>query len=125
MAGNFQPNPQNNARQGVATVEPRETRTIRSVPLVIAGQRITIRTDQSENYLYALADQVNQLVDTLKQASPNSGMPQIMALAALQLADRAYEAEQIAENSQTKVQKHIERLNGILQALGSASNANP
>lgn len=123
MAGNYQSQPQGNARQNVATVEPNETRTIRSVPLVIAGQRLTIRTDQSEQYLRDLADQVNQLVDSLKKASPAAGMPQLMALAALQLADRACEAEQAAANSQMKVEKHIERLNGILQALGSNPNA--
>ena len=49
-------------------------------------------------------------------------MPQLMALVALQLADRACEAEQAAANSQMKVEKHIERLNGILQALGSEPN---
>ncbi|MBR4986931.1 MAG: cell division protein ZapA [Proteobacteria bacterium] len=121
MTGNYQSSPQSAARQGVVTVEPSETRTIRSVPLVIAGQRITIRTDQSEDYLYTLADTVNQLLDTLRQSSPNSSTPQLMALAALQLANRAFEAEQAAEKSQLKVEKHIERLNGILQALDASS----
>lgn len=103
--------------QTVTSVSPASTGTIRSIPLLIAGQRISVRTDQSEEYLNALAAEVNNLVDTLKQGAPQAGLPQIMALAAIQLADRAVSAENAVMQGNLKVEKHIERLSGILRTL--------
>lgn len=106
----------NTQYSSVATVTS-QSGTIRSVPLNIAGQRISIRTDQSETYLNALASEVNGLIDSLRQAAPQAGMPQIMALAAIQLADRAVSAEAAAARENLKVERHIERLSGILKSL--------
>ena len=106
----------NTQYSSVATVTS-QSGTIRSVPLNIAGQRISIRTDQSETYINALACEVNGLIDALRQAAPQAGMPQIMALAAIQLADRAVSAEAAAERENLKVERHIERLSGILKSL--------
>ena len=91
--------------------------TIRTVTLLVAGQRVTIRTDQDPDYLNGLAAEVNALVDSLRQASPGSSMPLLMALAAVQLADRAVCAEKSAERENRKVERHIERLSGILRNL--------
>ena len=106
----------NTQYSSVATVTS-QSGTIRSVPLNIAGQRISIRTDQSETYINALASEVNGLIDSLRQAAPQAGMPQIMALAAIQLADRAVSAEAAAARENLKVERHIERLSGILKSL--------
>ena len=107
-------NPQYSA---VTTVSSESTGTIRSIPLNVAGQRISIRTDQSETYLNALANEVNALVENLRQCAPQAGMPQLMALAAIQLADRAVSAEAAAARENLKVERHIERLSGILRTL--------
>ena len=114
----------NTQHAGVATVSSSSTGTIRSVPLNIAGQRISIRTDQSDTYLNALAAEVNALVDSLRQAAPQAGMPQIMALAAIQLADRAVSAEAAAARENLKVERHIERLSGILRTLENGNYQN-
>ena len=118
MAGQSSQQLGNSQHSSVATVSS-QSGTIRSVPLNIAGQRIAIRTDQSETYLNALAGEVNALVDSLRQAAPQAGLPQIMALAAIQLADRAVSAEAAAARENLKVERHIERLSGILKSLES------
>ena len=110
--------------QGVTTCTSSASGVIRSVSLNVAGQRITIRTDQDEEYLSALATEVNALVDTLKQGAPQAGLPQIMALAAIQLADRAISAENTVARENLKVERHIERLSGILRTLEDGSLQN-
>jgi cell division protein ZapA (FtsZ GTPase activity inhibitor) len=87
------------------------------VTLKVAGQVITLRTDQSEAYMHSLADEVNALLDGLRSAAPGTGLPQLMALATLQLADRAVCAEQAVQQSNLKIEHHIERLNNILNSL--------
>lgn len=106
-------------RQGhqVVTEAPAAMGTIRSVTLKVAGQVITLRTDQSEEYMLTLANEVNTLLDGLRSAAPGAGLPQLMALAALQLADRAACAEQAVQQGNLKLEHHIERLNGILRSL--------
>ena len=101
----------------VVTETPVQPGTIRSVTLKVAGQVITLRTDQSEAYMHSLADEVNALLDGLRSAAPGTGLPQLMALAALQLADRAVCAEQAVQQSNLKIEHHIERLNNILNSL--------
>ena len=117
MAGQASQQQANAHYSSVSTVSSSSTGTIRSVPLLVAGQRITVRTDQSEEYLNALAGEVNALLDSLRQAAPQAGLPQIMALAAIQLADRAVSAEQAAARENLKVERHIERLSDILRNL--------
>ncbi len=118
MASSYQTLSQQ-AGSRVATLDA-EKRTIRSVSLTVAGQRISLRTDQDEAYLNALASEVNALVDSLRLASPGTGLPVLMALASIQLADRALSAEMAVEQQELKVERHIERLNGILKNLEAA-----
>ena len=101
----------------VVTEAPVSAGTIRSVTLKVAGQVITLRTDQSEAYMHNLAGEVNALLESLRSAAPSMGLPQLMAMAALQLADRAVCAEQAVYQENLKLERHIERLNGILRSL--------
>ncbi len=122
MAESFQTSAQNYGQKNVATIEQSASGTIRSVALMIAGQRVVIKTDQSEEYMAALAAEVNALIDDLRRNSPGTGLPVIMALASIQLADRALSAEQTLQNENLKVERHIERLNGILKNLESGDH---
>ena len=83
----------------------------------LAGINLTIRTTQDLEYLNGLVSQVNSLVQSLKQSAPNSAIPQLMAMALIQFADRASEAQMALERSNRKVETHIERLTKILGAL--------
>ena len=121
MAVNLTQTAANTVRTTVSTVSAASAGTVRSVSLLIAGQRITIRTDQSEEYLNALAAEVNGLVDSLRKDAPGAGMPQLMSLAMVMLADRACAAEKAAMRESDKVERHIERLTGILNALEDGS----
>ncbi len=120
MESNYQTSAQPLSRQQVSTLTSAGDGTIRTVTLLVGGQRISIRTDQNPDYLNGLAAEVNALVESLRQASPGSGMPVLMALAAVQLADRAISAEQAVERENLKVERHIERLSGILRSLEAA-----
>ena len=122
MAGNYQTSAQNYGQNNVATLEQEAPGTLRSVALVVAGQRIVIKTDQSEEYMAALAGEVNALIEDLRRNSPGTGMPVIMALASIQLADRALSAEQTLQHENHKVERHIERLTGILKNLESGES---
>ena len=121
MAVNLTQTAVNNGRTSVTTVSTASAGTVRSVSLLVAGQRISIRTDQSEEYLNALAAEVNGLVDSLRKGAPGAGMPQLMSLALVMLADRACTAEKAVMRENDKVERHIERLTGILNALEDGS----
>lgn len=90
---------------------------VQTVSLNVAGINLTIRTTQDLEYLNGLVSQVNSLVQSLKQSAPNSAIPQLMAMALIQFADRASEAQMALERSNRKLETHIERLTKILGAL--------
>ena len=119
MAGNFYQQAPDTVRGRVATVTSETHGVVRSVTLNVAGQRITVRTDQDADYLNSLANDVNGIVDALRQAAPRAGLPQLMALTAMQLADRAVSAEAALQQENLKVEKHIDRLSDILRTLDS------
>ena len=121
MAVNYSQAAAGGVRTGVSTIAAESSGTVRSVSLNVAGQRISIRTDQNESYLNALAGEVNALIESLRQSAPGAGMPQLMSLAMIMLADRACSAEKAAMHESDKVERHIERLNGIIQALENGS----
>lgn len=110
------------AHKQVSTITNTGNSTVRTVHLQVAGQRVSIRTDQDPDYLHYLAAEVNTLLESLRQASPGTGMPVLMALAAVQLADRAVAAEKTVVQENIKLERHIERLNSILNALDNASD---
>ena len=119
MAGNFYQQAPDTVRGRVATVTSETHGVVRSVTLNVAGQRITVRTDQDADYLNSLANDVNGIVDALRHAAPGAGLPQLMALTAMQLADRAVSAEAALQQENLKVEKHIDRLSDILRTLDS------
>ena len=90
---------------------------VQTVSLNVEGINLTIRTTQDLEYLNGLVSQVNSLVQSLKQSAPNSAIPQLMAMALIQFADRASEAQMALERSNRKAETHIERLTKILGAL--------
>ena len=108
--------------RAVSTAVSQTRREIQSVTLSVAGQRITIKTDQDIDYLKQLAAEVTALVDGLRRAAPGSGLPQLMALAALQLADRANSAEAAIEQRDIQVENHIAQLTKMLSLLDNEQN---
>lgn len=107
-------------RRVVTDAEAPKKQDVQTVALNVAGVNLTIRTTQSLEYLKGLVSQVNALVNSLRQSAPNSAIPQLMAMALIQIADRASEAESALERSNRKVETHIERLTKILGALDNS-----
>lgn len=108
------PAPSHRVMTDAATPKKQDVQT---VSLNIAGVNLTIRTTQDIDYLNGIAAQVNGILQSLKQSAPNTAMPQLMAMALIQLADRVCETENALEQSNKKIETHIERLTKILGAL--------
>ena len=122
MDSTYQTPARASVQKQVSTITNSGAGTVRTVHLQVAGQKVSIRTDQNPDYLNALAAEVNSLLESLRQASPGAGLPVLMALAAVQLADRAVTAERAVEQENFKVERHIERLTSILNALDNVAD---
>jgi cell division protein ZapA len=59
----------------------------RSVPVTIAGQRYTIKSDAEEAYVQSLAELVDERIRQVQRGAKTAGLQSVAVLAALQLAD--------------------------------------
>jgi len=98
------------------SVEASPPLAARTVSLVIGGQRITVRTDKDEPYLQLLADDVESLLQQLSSRSRSVTTPQLLALAALHLADELHRARSDVDGVKTEVQLRAERLLRLLDS---------
>jgi len=107
-------------KDGVVTLDtPQEN--VQSVAIAVAGQRIVVRTDRSEAYLMSLAQEVNACVESIRRSAPSAGLPQIMALVAMQLAERARVAEQSDQMHCRAIEQHAQRLSDLLADFDDGS----
>jgi cell division protein ZapA (FtsZ GTPase activity inhibitor) len=84
---------------------------------MVGGQRIVLRSDRDEAYLMALALEVNACIESVRRSSPTTGLPQVMALVAMQLAERALTAEQTERLRYRAVEQTTQRLESLLGEL--------
>ena len=108
-------------RQGVVTLESKEP-VYRSVQLVIAGQRLALKTDQDPAVIESMAQEVNACVDEIRRSAPGASSPQIMALALMQLMERAREAERQDAYHCQVIERHAQRLEKLLASMDSAES---
>jgi len=88
----------------------------RSVNLQVAGQRLSIRTDKDEAYLQQLAEHVSDCIEELKKGTRSASTHQLYLLAALNLADELFQAQDKAEGLRDEVQRRTERLIRMLDS---------
>lgn len=82
----------------------------RSVSLLIAGQRLSIRSDKDEEYLQNLAAHVNGIIDDLQNGARHASTQQIFLLAALNMADELFQAQDLNQDLRAEVERRTERL---------------
>ena len=66
---------------------------VKSHSVEIAGQKFSIKSDATEAHMRRVAELVNVRVRTVRGAWPAAPLPQVLALAALQVADDFCELE--------------------------------
>jgi len=91
----------------------------RSVSLTIAGQRLSIRTDKEEDYIHQLAEYVDEMVEELRRGTRSASTPQLYLLAALNMADELFQAQDRTEDLKEEIQRRTERLIRMLEGSSS------
>ncbi|MBQ1267730.1 MAG: cell division protein ZapA [Proteobacteria bacterium] len=109
------------SRQGVVTLES-QAPVYQSVQLMIAGQRLALKTDQDPAVLESMAQEVNACVEEIRRNAPGASSPQIMALALMQLMERARQAEQQDAYHCQVIERHAQRLEKLLASMDSAES---
>lgn len=95
----------------------------RSVSLLIAGQRLSIRTDKDEDYLQQLAAHVNGIIDELQTSTRHASTQQLFLLAALNMADELFQAHDLNQDLREEVQRRTERLLRMLDGADANDEA--
>lgn len=80
-----------------------------TVSVEVAGQRLRLSAHADPQHIERLAGLVNERVETIQRAAKGAGMPTILALLALDLADELHATKRRAEESQTRSKEELER----------------
>lgn len=108
-------------RQGVVTLSSKAP-VYRSVQLIVAGQRLALKTDQEPAELESMAQEINACIDDIRRDAPGASSPQIMALALMQLMERARQAEQKDAYHCQVIEHHAQRLEQLFTSMDSAES---
>ena len=109
------------SRNGVVTLES-EMPVFRTVNVVVAGQRLALKTDQEPEVLEGMSAEINEIVDSIRQAAPGASAPQVMALALMQLMERVHDAERQDMMHCAVIERHAARLERLLTNLEAAES---
>ncbi len=105
-------------RQGIVTLEATQP-VYTTVSLMIGGQRLTLKTDQDPSTLESMAKEVNDCIDAIRKSAPSTSAPQVMALALMQIMERARAAESRDVDRCHTIESHADRLEMLLAAMDS------
>ena len=106
-------------RNGVVTLEPQQN-VMKTVNLVIVGQRLALKTDQDPAELERMAQELNDCADLIRKQAPGASAPQIMALTMMQVMERALKAERQDALHCQAMSDYARRLELLLSSLDSA-----
>ena len=93
---------------------------MKSHSVEIAGQKYSIRSDATEAHMRRVADLVNARVKTLRGAWSAAPTAQVLALAALQLADEFCELEDHVVRERRETSAELRR---VARSLGEGAAA--
>ena len=85
------------------------TQSKQTVAVEVAGQRLKLSAHADPQHIERLAGMVNERVETIQRAAKGAGMPTILALLALDLADELHATRRRAEESQARSKEEVER----------------
>lgn len=86
---------------------------------MIAGQKLSLKTDQDPNELVSMSQEINACIEAIRKTSPNASTLQIMALALMQIMERARTAERQDAFHCHVLEQHTQRLEMLLAAMES------
>jgi cell division protein ZapA len=86
----------------------------RSVAITIAGQKYTIKSDAQDNYVHALAGQVDLRIKELQRGAKSQSLQAVAVLAALQLADELERERQRRTDLRKRVREKTRALRAYL-----------
>jgi cell division protein ZapA len=93
-----------------------------SVTVSLAGHNFSIKSDHSEQHLEQLASYVDRKVRELQRVSKTVGTQQLALLAAMNIADELFQAEQRQREFKQRVARKSESiLRTVEQALANRS----
>ena len=93
------------SRVAVSNVtQPKQT-----VAVEVAGQRLRLSAHADPQHIERLAGMVNERVETIQRAARGAGMPTILALLALDLADELHATRRRADEAQARSKDELER----------------
>lgn len=85
------------------------TQSKQTVAVEVAGQRLRLSAHADPQHIERLAGMVNERVEAIQRAAKGAGMPTILALLALDLADELHATRRRAEEAQGRSKEEIER----------------
>jgi len=85
------------------------TQSKQTVAVEVAGQRLRLSAHADPQHIERLAGMVNERVEAIQRAAKGAGMPTILALLALDLADELHATRRRAEEAQARSKDEIER----------------
>ena len=88
----------------VSTTQAKQT-----VAVEVAGQRLRLSAHADPQHIERLAGMVNERVETIQRAAKGAGMPTILALLALDLADELHATRRRAEEAQARSKEELDR----------------
>ncbi|MEW5849846.1 MAG: cell division protein ZapA [Myxococcota bacterium] len=94
-----------------------------SVTVSLAGHRFSIRSEHSEAHLQNLASYVDRKVRELQRLSKTVGTQQLALLAAMNIADELFAAEQRQRDFKQRVHRKSENLLRAVEMAIASQNA--
>lgn len=85
--------------------------------LTIGRQEIAVKSSDSEQYLEAVSDYVNEMMKGFKKASPNISVPDLYALCCLSLGDELFKARRENESIKGEIDTLKKELSDSLGRL--------
>ncbi len=86
----------------------------RPVPVTIAGQRYTIKSDAEEAYVQSLAAMVDDKVKEVQRGAKTAPLQAVAVLAALQIADELVRERDRRQDLRRRVREHSRSLRAWL-----------
>lgn len=98
---------------------------LRSVAVTIAGQKYTLRSDASEEYVRRLARLVEERLRQNARAAKKHSTQAVAVLTALQLADALSREQARREGLRTRVRQSLQKLRTLLGERVSPEEDSP
>ncbi len=91
----------------------------RSVQVEIAGQQLTIRSDEGAEYVHQLAEYVDAHLRVLsggRRITSSTGLQRVALLVAMQIADELFREKDLRQRDRARIASRLEALEAAIAA---------